>query len=131
MKSPEFEQQSNITIEQVDFSQPESLKKFAEIGDEWPDYTASIKKLADSGRAISFVAESGGETAGIATLMLDGWEKDQIVLDNFPGLPELNGLQIKEEFRGQGIGTELTEKLEDKARELGIETVGLGVEVET
>lgn len=118
-----------IPIRKIDFSDDSDYEEFLAATGPWPGYAESIKKLADKGRAISYCAEADGKMVGIATLMLDGWEKDDAIKENFAGLPELNGLQVDERFRGRGIGTKLTLALEKKARELGYTTVGLGVEV--
>ena len=130
MKSPELEYQPESIVEKVDFSGGESYKRFVEIADGWPNYTESVKNLASNERAVSYVAEIDGQTAGIATLMLEGWENDQIILENFPNLPELSGLQVNEEYRGLGVGTKLVKTLENEAKKLGVELIGLGVEVE-
>ncbi|MDO5676722.1 MAG: GNAT family N-acetyltransferase [Propionibacteriaceae bacterium] len=46
----------------------------------------------------------------------------------FPGVPELNHLQVREEARGRGVGTALIEAAEALVRDRGIDRIAVGVD---
>lgn len=53
--------------------------------------------------------------------------KSAEVRNAYPGCPEINGLLVyRAEMRGRGIGTALIRTAEDRARDRGVEWIGVG-----
>ena len=97
------------------------LKKEMYISD---DYEAELCDLIKQKKAVVLAVEAGGRYVGRVTLRHDwGDEKD------FPGLPQINALEIDEDYRRRGLATMLIAAAENEARCQGFSMIGLGVEI--
>jgi len=83
------------------------------------DYLTRISKTME-GKAEYLVIEENGEILGHIFLKFYGSK-------TAPDYPDIEDAFIKEELRGQGIGTKLIEEVEKIAKEKGFHKIGLGV----
>ena len=102
------------------------LKKEMYISD---DYEATLRDLARQKKAVVLAVEAGGRYAGRVTLRHDWGDETSIIEKDFPGLPQINALEIDENYRRQGLATMLVTAAENEARRQGFPMIGLGVEI--
>lgn len=98
-------------------------------------YEKTLLKLSREGKAIVLAAKVDGRYVGRVTLRHD-WTDDSptsgtsvVIEDIFPRLPQVNALEVDENYRKQGIASALMAALEKEAVRQGFKKVGLGVEV--
>ncbi|WP_370410983.1 GNAT family N-acetyltransferase [Streptomyces fradiae] len=80
----------------------------------------------EAGHGTYLIAWHGGLPAGNGQIRWDGCAAPEVQAV-LAGCPELNGLDVREDLRGQGIGTALIRAAEELARERGRTHLGLGV----
>ena len=102
------------------------LKKEMYISD---DYEAELCDLIKQKKAVVLAVEAGGRYAGRVTLRHDWGNETSIIEKDFPGLPQINALEIDEDYRRQGLATMLIAAAENEARRQGFSMIGLGVEI--
>lgn len=102
------------------------LKKEMYISD---DYEAELCDLIKQKKAVVLAVEAGGRYAGRVTLRHDWGDETSIIEKDFPGLPQINALEIDENYRRQGLATMLVTAAENEARCQGFSMIGLGVEI--
>ena len=102
------------------------LKKEMYISD---DYEAELCNLIKQKKAVVLAVEAGGRYVGRVTLRHDWGDETSIIEKDFPGLPQINALEIDENYRRQGLATMLIAAAENEARRQGFSMIGLGVEI--
>ncbi len=102
------------------------LKKEMYISD---DYEAELCDLIKQKKAVVLAVEAGGRYAGRVTLRHDWGNETSIIEKDFPGLPQINALEIDEDCRRRGLATMLVMAAENEARRQGFSMIGLGVEI--
>ena len=102
------------------------LKKEMYISD---DYEAELRDLIKQKKAVVLAVEAGGRYVGRVTLRHDWGDETSIIEKDFPGLPQINALEIDEDYRRQGLATMLVTAAENEARRQGFSMIGLGVEI--
>ena len=102
------------------------LKKEMYISD---DYEAELCNLIKQKKAVVLAVEAGGRYVGRGTLRHDWGDETSIIEKDFPGLPQINALEIDENYRRQGLATMLIAAAENEARRQGFSMIGLGVEI--
>ena len=102
------------------------LKKEMYISD---DYEAELRNLSKQKKAVVLAVEAGGRYAGRVTLRHDWGDETSIIEKDFPGLPQINALEIDEDYRRRGLATMLIAAAENEARRQGFPMIGLGVEI--
>ena len=102
------------------------LKKEMYISD---DYEAELRDLSKQKKAVVLAVEAGGRYAGRVTLRHDWGNETSIIEKDFPGLPQINALEIDEDYRRRGLATMLIAAAENEARCQGFSMIGLGVEI--
>ena len=102
------------------------LKKEMYISD---DYEAELCDLIKQKKAVVLAVEAGGRYVGRVTLRHDWGDETSIIEKDFPGLPQINALEIDENYRRQGLATMLVMAAENEARRQGFSMIGLGVEI--
>ena len=102
------------------------LKKEMYISD---DYEAELRDLSKQKKAVVLAVEAGGRYVGRVTLRHDWGNETSIIEKDFPGLPQINALEIDENYRRQGLATMLVTAAENEARRQGFSMIGLGVEI--
>lgn len=102
------------------------LKKEMYISD---DYEAELCDLIKQKKAVVLAVEAGGRYAGRVTLRHDWGDETSIIEKDFPGLPQINALEIDEDYRRRGLATMLIAAAENEARCQGFSMIGLGVEI--
>jgi acetyltransferase, GNAT family len=102
------------------------LKKEMYISD---DYEAELCDLIKQKKAVVLAVEAGGRYVGRVTLRHDWGDETSIIEKDFPGLPQINALEIDENYRRQGLATMLVTVAENEARCQGFSMIGLGVEI--
>ena len=102
------------------------LKKEMYISD---DYEAELRDLIKQKKAVVLAVEAGGRYVGRVTLRHDWGDETSIIEKDFPGLPQINALEIDENYRRQGLATMLVTAAENEARRQGFSMIGLGVEI--
>ena len=119
---------STPMIEMVspDSSLFDRLKKEMYISD---DYEVTLRDLARQKKAVVLAVEAGGRYAGRVTLRHDWGDETPIIEKDFPGLPQINALEIDEDYRRRGLATMLIAAAENEARRQGFSMIGLGVEI--
>lgn len=119
---------STPMIEMVspDSSLFDRLKKEMYISD---DYEAELRDLVKQKKAVVLAVEAGGRYVGRVTLRHDWGDETSIIEKDFPGLPQINALEIDENYRRQGLATMLVMAAENEARRQGFSMIGLGVEI--
>ena len=124
----EAEKQHSLIVEVVspDSSSFTRLKKEMYISD---DYEAELRDLIKQKKAVVLAVEVGGRYAGRVTLRHDWGDETSIIEKDFPGLPQINALEIDEDHRRRGLATMLITAAENEARRQGFSTIGLGVEI--
>mgnify|MGYP000856311382 FL=1 len=124
----EAEKQHSLIVEVVspDSSPFTCLKKEMYITD---DYEADLRNLSKQKKAVVLAVEVGGRYVGRVTLRHDWGDETSIIEKDFPGLPQINALEIDENYRRQGLATMLVTVAENEARRQGFSMIGLGVEI--
>ncbi len=124
----EAEKQHSLIVEVVSpgSSSFTRLKKEMYISD---DYEAELRDLIKQKKAVVLAVEVGGRYAGRVTLRHDWGDETSIIEKDFPGLPQINALEIDENYRRQGLATMLVMAVENEARHQGFSMIGLGVEI--
>ena len=102
------------------------LKKEMYISD---DYEAELRDLIKQKKAAVLAVEVGGRYAGRVTLRHDWGNETSIIEKDFPGLPQINALEIDEDYRRRGLATMLITATENEARRQGFSMIGLGIEI--
>ena len=102
------------------------LKKEMYISD---DYEAELCDLIKQKKAVVLAVEAGGRYVGRVTLRHDWGDETSIIEKDFPGLPQINALEIDEDYRRRGLATMLIAAAENEARRQGFSMIGLGVEI--
>ena len=102
------------------------LKKEMYISD---DYEAELRDLIKQKKAVVLAIEVDGRYAGRVTLRHDWGNETSIIEKDFPGLPQINALEIDEDYRRRGLATMLITTAENEARRQGFSMIGLGVEI--
>ena len=102
------------------------LKKEMYISD---DYEAELRDLIKQKKAVVLAVEAGGRYVGRVTLRHDWGDETSIIEKDFPGLPQINALEIDEDYRRRGLATMLIAAAENEARCQGFSMIGLGVEI--
>ena len=102
------------------------LKKEMYISD---DYEAELRDLIKQKKAVVLAVEAGGRYVGRVTLRHDWGDETSIIEKDFPGLPQINALEIDEDYRRRGLATMLIAAAENEARRQGFSMIGLGVEI--
>ena len=102
------------------------LKKEMYISD---DYEAELCDLTKQKKAVVLAVEAGGRYVGRVTLRHDWGDETPIIEKDFPGLPQINALEIDEDYRRRGLATMLIAAAENEARCQGFSMIGLGVEI--
>ena len=102
------------------------LKKEMYISD---DYEAELCDLIKQKKAVVLVVEADGRYVGRVTLRHDWGDETSIIEKDFPGLPQINALEIDEDYRRRGLATMLIAAAENEARRQGFYMIGLGVEI--
>ena len=93
------------------------------------DYEAELCDLIKQKKAVVLAVEAGGRYAGRVTLRHDWGDETSIIEKDFPGLPQINALEIDEDYRRRGLATMLIAAAENEARCQGFSMIGLGVEI--
>ena len=124
----EAEKQHSLIVEVVspDSGSFTRLKKEMYISD---DYEAELRDLAKQKKAVVLAVEAGGRYVGRVTLRHDWGDETPIIKKDFPGLPQINALEIDEDYRRRGLATMLIAAAENEARRQGFPMIGLGVEI--
>ena len=102
------------------------LKKEMYISD---DYEAELCDLIKQKKAVVLAVEAGGRYVGRVILRHDWGDETSIIEKDFPGLPQINALEIDEDYRRRGLATMLIAAAENEARRQGFSMIGLGVEI--
>ena len=102
------------------------LKKEMYISD---DYEAELRDLSKQKKAVVLAVEADGRYVGRVTLRHDWGDETSIIEKDFPGLPQINALEIDEDYRRRGLATMLIAAAENEARRQGFSMIGLGVEI--
>ncbi|PID32929.1 hypothetical protein CR969_03480, partial [Candidatus Saccharibacteria bacterium] len=118
-----------VDVESKEFAQ---LKKDMYITDS---YEKTLRELAEKDQMVLVAAKVEDRYVGRAVLRYD-WTDDAqrdnngvIIEDEYPGLPQVNALEVDENYRRGGVATRLMKRVELEAKRRGFEKVGLGVEV--
>lgn len=90
-----------------------------ESKEKWQRY---FEEHTDKKRVVCIV-EYENIPVGYGTLLLQSF----YLFFKQAHIPEINDIRISPEYRNKGFGSSLIKKLEQIARELGYQTVGLGV----
>ena len=114
-RDQEAEKQHSLIVEVVspDSNSFTRLKKEMYISD---DYEATLRDLARQKKAVVLAVEVGGRYAGRVTLRHDWGDETSIIEKDFSGLPQINALEIDENYRRQGLATMLVTAAENEAR---------------
>ena len=115
-----------IEVVSPDSSSFTRLKKEMYISD---DYEAELRDLIKQKKAVVLALEAGGRYVGRVTLRHDWGDETSIIEKDFPGLPQINALEIDEDYRRRGLATMLIAAAENEARCQGFSMIGLGVEI--
>lgn len=123
-----------ILVEKIDIAN-DNFKKLKEAMHISDRYEKTLVKLSGDGKAVLFGAKIDGRYVGRVTLRYDWTDSSPtsgasvVIEDIFPGLPQVNALEVDENYRKRGIASVLMVALEEEAVRLGFDKVGLGVEV--
>ncbi len=93
------------------------------------DYETELRDLIKHKKAVVLAVEVDGRYVGRVTLRHDWGDETSIIEKDFPGLPQINALEIDEDYRRQGLATMLVTAAENEARRQGFSMIGLGVEI--
>lgn len=112
------------------------LAEVAEVavlsGHRSPDVIRNWERRAANGGLVMFAVKMSGEVMGSVNILLDGADeqavKDEIGVD----VPIINALGVNEQYRGQGLGSQLMDACEGYIRShLGLpQKLALGVETD-
>jgi len=98
-------------------------------------YEATLAELAMQGKAVVFAAVADGRYVGRVTLRHDWTERPEVdepsvrIEDEYSDLPQINALEVAEQYRGRGIASQLLAAAEDEACRQGFDQVGLAVDI--
>ena len=115
-----------IEVVSPDSSSFTRLKEEMYISD---DYEAELRNLIKLKKAAVLAVEADGRYVGRVTLRHDWGNETSIIEKDFPGLPQINALEIDEDYRRRGLATMLIAAAENEARRQGFSMIGLGVEI--
>lgn len=115
-----------VEVVSPDSSSFTCLKKEMYISD---DYEAELRDLIKQKKAVVLAVEADGRYVGRVTLRHDWGDETSIIEKDFPGLPQINALEIDEDYRRRGLATMLIAAAENEARRQGFSMIGLGVEI--
>ena len=115
-----------VEVVSPDSSSFTCLKKEMYISD---DYEAELRDLIKQKKAVVLAVEADGRYVGRVTLRHDWGDETSIIEKDFPGLPQINALEIDEDYRRRGLATMLIAAAENEARCQGFSMIGLGVEI--
>ena len=115
-----------IELVSPDSSLFDRLKKEMYISD---DYEVELRDLIKQKKAVVLAVEADGRYVGRVTLRHDWGDETSIIEKDFPGLPQINALEIDEDYRRRGLATMLIAAAENEARCQGFSMIGLGVEI--
>ena len=108
-------------MEESDFSDVSSLWQ-NELGNSSvtvESVAAVYTKMRRNDSYHTFVAVTGDAVVGVITAV-------EVIAFEYPaGYMKINGLAVKREFQGMGIGRKLVLKVEDIARRKGVSRIGL------
>lgn len=90
--------------------------------------TATRLARSLSGVSTLLVAVHEEWRVGRGEVLWDGCKADAVRAAH-PGVPELNGLDVGEPWRGRGVGTAIVEHAAALVREAGRPAIGLGVDL--
>ena len=93
------------------------------------DYETELRDLIKHKKAVVLAVEVDGRYVGRVTLRHDWGDETSIIEKDFPGLPQINALEIDEDYRRRGLATMLIAAAENEARRQGFSMIGLGVEI--
>ena len=93
------------------------------------DYETELRDLIKHKKAVVLAVEVDGRYVGRVTLRHEWGDETSIIEKDFPGLPQINALEIDEDYRRQGLATMLVTAAENEARRQGFSMIGLGVEI--
>lgn len=124
----------NPVVEVVDIDGEDflKLKQDMYISDR---YEKTLRKLSASGQATVIAVKIGDRYVGRVTLRHDwsdnspGSYQSVTIEEEFPGLPQVNALEVDENYRRRGLATLLLAAVENEARQQGFSQIGLGVEI--
>ena len=123
-----------ILVEKIDIAS-DNFKKLKEAMHISDRYEKTLVKLSGDGKAVLFGAKIDGRYVGRVTLRHD-WTDDSpnsgasvAIEDIFPRLPQVNALEVNENYRKQGVASALMTAIEKEAIKQGFDKVGLGVEI--
>ena len=94
-----------------------------------------VMKQRLQSKAVVFAAVEDGRYVGRVTLRHDWTERPEVdepsvrIEDEYPGLPQINALEVAEQYRGRGIASQLLAAAENEACQQGFDRVGLAVDV--
>ena len=127
-RDQETEKQHSLIVEVVspDSSSFTRLKKEMYISD---DYETELRDLIKQKKAVVLAVEADGRYVGRVTLRHDWGDETSIIEKDFLGLPQINALEIGENYRRRGLATMLIAAAENEARCQGFSLIGLGVEI--
>ncbi len=95
----------------------------------WPGSVSQVDRLRRqaAGESIFVLGWLDGAVVARAELKLAGCAAES-VQTCFPGVPEINGLDVVDSVQGKGIGTAVIRRLARLAVDRGFDRIGLGVE---
>ena len=108
-------------IERKDYQSAAAIwREVLDVRNATDDSVSGIyEKMKDDQRYQTFVAEADGRIVGLVTTV------EVLAVGHPDGYIKINGLGVRPEYRGQGIGRLLLERAEELARERGALYLGL------
>ncbi len=122
MKEHEKLQSTNVSLCTED--DLEVLKKDMPYGPE--NYHDRALQDQIDGKSKYLIVRKGDQLVGHGNLLLNG-PKEVEVVEVLAGVPEISAMEIKTEFRSQGLGTEIITAAEQIAQSLGKTEICIGV----
>lgn len=96
---------------------------------EIPDFHKSKITEQKEGKGLWLIAWNNRKPVARGQLQWEG-SKRESVRQYVKDTPQIDSLEVVEEFRGKGIGTEVIKVMEEKTREKGFKQIGMAVEIE-
>lgn len=118
-----------MVIEKVDSSTIDKLSRVAE--DTYLDsvYQKRITEMIEHDQLAVFAALESDHYIGRVSLWLAPVD-EELPRKKYPGVPFVNALEVRKEFRQNGVATRLLNALENDVRARGLYSIALGVEPE-
>ena len=102
---------------------------YAAVARFWRDYldvpaatdesvSKTLEKMSEDHRYGTYVAEEDGKVVGFITFV------EVLSIDDPNGYIKMNGIAVMPEYRHCGIAQQLTERVEQEARERGADSIG-------